>query len=140
MFKVAVAIVLLLFAVGIPSAEANVIAKQQLIEMFDGMTKQGRLDPSKPLLWGYFFTDTSKEPLERAAQLLKKEGYRIVDVYLSDKEHPGEADLWWLHVEKIEVHTPETLDIRNQELNRFAQEQGLGSYDGMDVGPATRAN
>ena len=35
MFKVAVAIALLLSAVGIPSAEANVIAKQQLVEMFE---------------------------------------------------------------------------------------------------------
>ena len=140
MFKVAIAIALLLSAISIPSAEATVIAKQQHVEMFDGMTKQGRLDPSKPLLWGYFFTDSAKEPLERAAQLLKKKGYRIVDVYLSDKKHAGEADLWWLHVEKIEVHTADTLDVRNQELNRFAQEQGLGSYDGMDVGAATGAN
>ena len=49
------------------------------------------------------------------------------------------ACLWWLHVEKIEVHSVASLDARNQVLYRSADEQGLDAYDGMDVGPVKRA-
>jgi hypothetical protein len=38
-------------------------------------------------------------------------------------------------VEMIEIHDPDTLNNRNQLLYKFAEEQGIGSYDGMDVGP-----
>ena len=37
--------------------------------------------------------------------------------------------------EPEELHNVESLDARDQELYRFAEEFGLESYDGMDVGP-----
>ena len=37
---------------------------------------------------------------------------------------------------EVEVLTPDSLDHRNKALYQFAKEQGIGSYDGMDVGPA----
>jgi hypothetical protein len=43
--------------------------------------------------------------------------------------------LWWLYVEKEEVHTPQSLDKRNDEFSLLADKLGLDSYDGMDVGP-----
>jgi len=113
-----------------------VITKDSLVEMFNNMAKDTSWDLSKPVLWGYFFTDSSRSVLERAAPLLESQGYRIVDIYLSDKDEPSESDLWWLHVEKVEVHTPDTLDQRNQLLYQFADGQGIDTYDGMDVGPA----
>jgi len=91
------------------------------------------------LLWGYFFTANSKNELKVVVPLLESQGYRFVDIYLSEKENPKEPDLWWLHVEKIEIHTPDTLDKRNQELYRFADDHNLDSYDGMDVGPVPNA-
>ena len=65
-----------------------------------------------------------------------KQGYRFVEIFLSEKEDPDEPDLWWLHVEKIEIHSSDSLHERNQLLYEFADEHGLESYDGMDVGPA----
>jgi hypothetical protein len=130
-------LVLSLFSACASAHEGTVIAKEQLVEMFKGMAKDTKWDLSKPMLWGYFFTDGSKAKLEHAAPLLQKQGYHFVSVYLSDKEHPKDPDLWWLHVEKVELHTPDTLDRRNKALEQFAKEQGLGSYDGMDVGPAS---
>jgi hypothetical protein len=35
----------------------------------------------------------------------------------------------------VEVHNQVTLDRRNDEFYIFANEIGLDSYDGMDVGP-----
>lgn len=84
---------------------------------------------------GYFFTDSTKENLQNAVPALESEGYTFVEIFLSEKERPGESDLWWLHVEKIETHTPESLFKKNQKLYQFAAEHNLDSYDGMDVGP-----
>jgi hypothetical protein len=134
------ALLLLLFSACAFAHEGNVITKAQLIEMFNGMAKDTKWDLSKPMLWGYYFTDGSKAKLEHAAPLLQKQGYHFVDINLSDKEHPSDPDLWWLHVEKVEVHTPDSLDRRNKFFYQFAKEQGLGSYDGMDVGPANAAH
>ena len=125
---------LLLSACG-PKKNEDMITKDQLIEMFDNMSQDSSWDFSTPMLWGYFFTDGSKERLQAAKPLLEAQGYRFVDIYLADKESPKDPDLWWLHIEKVEIHTPDSLNQRNMELYKFADDHGLESYDGMDVGP-----
>jgi hypothetical protein len=117
------------------AVSGKTITIDMLREMFKRMEDGQGWDFSEPLLWGYFFTHREPEALRDAASKLKADGYRFVSVYLSDKEVENEPDQWWLHVEREETHTPETLDIRNDVLYRFAAEQGLDSYDGMDVGP-----
>ena len=119
--------------------EQQMISREQLQEMFDSMSRNPGWDTSKAMLWGYFFTHSSRPPLERAARLLAAQGYTVVDIYLADKESDSEPDLWWLHVERVEVHTVASLDARNQVLYRFAAEQALDAYGGMDVGPVRRA-
>jgi len=103
--------------------------------MFDSMSSNSGWDVSKPMVWGYFFTNSTRPPLESAAKLLASQGYRVVDIRIDDKDSPSDADSWWLHVEKIEVHTVDTLDGRNREFYGLAESLGLDSYDGMDVGP-----
>lgn len=114
------------------------ITREQLVEMFEAIGRDTKWDISQPMVWGYFFTDQDKAKLETVAPLLEKEGYRFVEIFLSDKEDQSEPDLWWLHVERIEVHTPDTLNERNFWLYRFAADHHLDSYDGMDVGPVER--
>ena len=99
------------------------------------MANEPSLDISQPLLWGYFFTDASKSKLQQVTPLLEEQGYRIVDIYLADKEALSESDLWWLHIEKIELHTSDTLHKLNQKFYQFADDHQIESYDGMDVGP-----
>ena len=118
----------------------SMITKAQLQQMFDSIEEGTDWDLSKELVWGYFFTDSNKEVLEKAKDKLKKIGFDIVDIFLADKESPQEADLWWLHIEKIEHHTVESLFSRNSEFYEFAQVNGIDSYDGMDVGPVTLSN
>jgi hypothetical protein len=122
------------------SQNRTAISKESLDEMFENIAIDTQWDLTKPMLWGYFFTDRSKDKLERSAPLLVAKGYRLVNIYLADKEEPSEADLWWLHVEKVEIHTVDSLHNRNIELYRFASEQGIDSYDGMDVGPVAKLN
>lgn len=113
------------------------ITKEALVEMFEGMAAGTDWDLSGPLLWGYFFTDPSREKLERVVPLLESQGYRLVDISPEEQDAPGEPALWWLHVERAEHHTADTLDERNRALYEFADAHGLETYDGMDVGPAT---
>ncbi len=111
------------------------ITPDSLVEMFQNMENETNWNISGEMLWGYFFTHHEPIKLEQAASILTKQGYKVVDIYLSDKEEPSEPDMYWLHVEKIEIHSPESLDKRNDELYIFANEIELDSYDGMDVGP-----
>lgn len=112
------------------------ITKEELTELFADMAKNAPWDVTQPLLWGYFFADGDKHALEKAALLLKAQGYKVRGIYLSAKERPDAADLWWLHIEKVEKHNVDSLHQRNQDFYAFAEEQLLQSYDGMDVGPA----
>lgn len=109
------------------------ITLDQLKVMFKNM--ESDVDVSKPLLWWYFFTNHDSKPLYEAKEKLIKKWYRFVDIYISNKQNENQPDLWWLHIEKEEIHSPESLDKRNDEFYIFANEMGLNSYDWMDVWP-----
>jgi len=51
------------------------------------------------------------------------------------KESKDEADLWWLHIEKVETHSVDSLNAINLVFYDFADKHGIDPYDGMDVGP-----
>jgi hypothetical protein len=114
---------------------ATIITREDMVGMFADMKANAPWDISKPLMWGYFFADPSKEKLEQAVPLLKAKGYAFVGVYPSNKENPDDPDLWWLQVEKAEKHTVDSLHLRNQEFYQFIEAQQIESYDGMDVEP-----
>lgn len=107
----------------------SMIAKEQLDEMFARIRADTDWDMDSDMLWGYFFTDEDRGKLEVVAEKLAGDGYRVVEIR-SDEEAP----FFWLHVEKVEAHSPETLHQRNQQFYQLAAEHGLDSYDGMDVG------
>lgn len=107
-----------------------------LHDMFANIEKETNWDTSGNMLWGYFFTHSEPQKLEKAKKVLISKGYKFVDIYLSEKDEPSDPDMFWLHVEKIEIHSPESLDKKNDELYIFAHEFGIDSYDGMDIGPA----
>jgi hypothetical protein len=111
------------------------ISRDQLQEMFEATRAKAKWSIDDICLWGYFFTDHDRERLLAAMPALEKMGYKVVG--LLDKPTRGDDDqgLLFLHVEREEQHTVDSLDARNRELYRFAEEFALESYDGMDVGP-----
>jgi len=111
------------------------ITLKKLTEMFEDISKNTDWDMKSPMLWGYFFTHHEAHPLEKVKKLLEVKGYTFVDLYLAEKENEQEEDVFFLHIEKIETHTPNSLDERNNQFYILADEHGLDSYDGMDVGP-----
>ena len=106
-----------------------------LEEMFQNIQENTDWDTSKDMLWGYFFTHHEPSKLESAKEHLTEKGYDFVGIYIGDKDDASAPDVYWLHVEKIETHTPKTLDARNDELYIYANKVGIDSYDGMDIGP-----
>jgi hypothetical protein len=85
------------------------------------------------LLWGYYFTSSDKASLERSAWFLERVGYRIVGTH-KDQKH-----IWWLHIEKTERHTLDSMAGRNVRLAWFAKACGFTTYDGWDVGQVPNA-
>jgi len=132
---IAILMVLALFQ-SVETRAATPISKAQLQEMFDSMRRDAPWSVDGPLLWGYFFTNSEPSALKRAAAELQSKGYRVVDI--SERPDSPGSSRWWLHVEKVEKHTVDTLNARNQEFYALALKFQLGSYDGMDVGPAPK--
>lgn len=131
--KVALGMVALscILYVGLADAQSSRnISLGQLEEMFNKMRANTKWNVDGDLLWGYFFFDPNPEKLQHAADELKASGYRIADITPDAKRQT-----YRLHVEKIETHSPSSLNSRNQEFYALAEKYNLASYDGMDVGP-----
>ncbi len=115
------------------------ITTKQLEEMYSKIRTQTTWNIDGPMLWGYFFIHHEPSLLEKAKRVLVKQGYTFVELG-KDIHSVDNPDAWILHVQKIETHTPESLDKRNNEFYAFAREFGLDSYDGMGVEPAEAWN
>lgn len=102
--------------------------------MFADMRAKTKWNIDGPLLWGYFFIDPSAEKLKQASANLEALGYRVVSL-----EKIANKQVFRLHVERVETHTPASLSARNDEFYALADNYSLASYDGMDVGPAPTA-
>ncbi len=77
-------------------------------------------------LWRYRFIDSNQEKLQRLAKHLESNGYRNVKISKSENEEDlGEFEL---QVEKLEKHTPTTMDQRNKEFRALANTFGIRKY------------
>ena len=100
---------------------------------FEDLASKGDFNTSKDLTWGFFFLSSNVNNLRKLNDHLIKNGYEYVDLFDAEKEDEQDEDEYYLLLEKIEKHTPITLDKRNQELYRLAEEFDV-EYDGFDVG------
>jgi hypothetical protein len=116
-------------------AQQRRISLEQVEMMFANMRARAPWNVDEPLLWGYFFFDPEESKLRKAAAELASAGYRIVSV-----ERVERRPVFRLHVERVEAHTPSTLNVRNGQFYELAARYGIASYDGMDVGPAPKPN
>jgi hypothetical protein len=101
------------------------ITRETVDGLFAQMKEDG-LDGDAELRWGFYFSDPSEIKLAAMSQRLQT----MVETF-----QPSDSRQFWLHVEKVEQHTPDSLYQRNRELYRMAEEMGLNSYDGAEPGP-----
>jgi hypothetical protein len=114
------------------------ISRDMLEDLFVRTRERARWSIDDVCLWGYFFTDHDRERLLGAALALERMGYRVVGILDEPEPEDDDQGLLFLHVEREEQHTVDSLEARNRELYRFAEEFGLETYDGMDVGPVEK--
>jgi Regulator of ribonuclease activity B len=117
------------FSVPVPASEKRMISIKQIEIMFEKMRADGKFNVDSPLLWRYFFAGKSKESLTALKTYLVERGFRFVDIYPSSDKRG-----FWLHIERIEVHTPQTLDELNLWFYGLVDQFQIDTYDGMDVG------
>ena len=95
----------------------------------DGWNLEGEM------LYSYYFVDESVEKLEKLGNFLQAEGYDFIDVFeLGDEETDEPTGEYLAHIDKVEIHTPESLAQRNIEFQNFADEYEIESYDGWEFG------
>jgi regulator of ribonuclease activity B len=91
-------------------------------------------DTDSDLLWGYFFVDADVSKLERLSEHLKSLDYRFVDIGELQNESKEPSGRHILHVERVEIHRPDTLAKRNVALSHLASQWTVSAYDGWDAG------
>ena len=87
------------------------------------------------MLFSYYFVDESIEKLEKLGHKLEADGYDFIDIFeLGDEETNEVTGEYLLHIDKVEIHTPESLAQRNVEFQKLADEYEIASYDGWEFG------
>lgn len=86
------------------------------------------VDFNQPFLYGYFFVDKNLEKLDKLSAKLAKKGFSKVTIEKRDSE------LYFLHLEKIESHTQESLLERLNEFDQLAKDETIELFDGWDIG------
>jgi hypothetical protein len=71
---------------------------------------------------GLFFTGYDRSHLEVAGRLLESQGYRFNTVWDKNPED-DDRGLMWLHLERIEHYSVDSLLARNEQLTEFAAKQ-----------------
>jgi len=92
------------------------------------------MDPDNELLWAYFFIDNDTTKLRILADHLVSKGYTFNDIFELEADNISIRE-FTLQVERIEQHSLESLQQRNQEFYNLAIQFSIQDYDGMEAGP-----
>ncbi|MET0754309.1 MAG: ribonuclease E inhibitor RraB [Pyrinomonadaceae bacterium] len=104
-------------------------------EIFATARTEDKWNLDEEMLYSYYFVDESIEKLEKLGLKLEEDGYDFLDIFeLGDEESEEPTGEYLLHIDKVEVHTPETLAARNVEFQKLAEENDIESYDGWEFG------
>lgn len=106
-----------------------------ITEIFNDAKTEDGWDLNEEMLYSYYFVDESVDKLEKLGLKLEADGYDFVDIFeLGDEETEQSTGEYLLHIDKTEVHTPESLAQRNVEFAKLAEEYELKTYDGWEFG------
>ena len=108
---------------------------EEINEIFNEAKQEDNWNLDEPHLFTYYFVDTDVDKLEKLGNHLQEQGYDFIDVFeLGDEETEKPTGEFLLHIDKEEVHTPESLAQRNVEFSKLAEEYGVETYDGWEFG------
>lgn len=84
--------------------------------------------------WSYFFVDEDSEKLTPLVRHMQAQGYEFIGI--TEPDDADEDPFFYLQLDRIERHTPESLHARVQALYGIAEQFEIADYDGMNVGAA----
>lgn len=82
--------------------------------------------------WSYFFIDRDRAKLRVIADHLESSAYEFIGTL--DPDASADMPVFYLRMDRIETHSPASLDQRNQFLYGVAAQFEILNYDGFDVG------
>jgi len=104
-------------------------------EIFQTAKTEDNWNLEGEMLYSFYFVDEDVDKLEKLGLKLDADGYDFLDIFeLGDEETDESTGEYLLHIDKIEIHTPETLAARNVEFAKLAEEYEIASYDGWEFG------
>lgn len=108
----------------------------EMMQAFFSDTRQKNMEAGKDwsidevCRWSFFFVDEDGSALLPVARHMESLGYTVVGI----TEPDGEEDpFFYLQVDKLEQHTPESLQARVEALYAIAEQFEIADYDGMNV-------
>lgn len=103
------------------------LISKEIEDFFHDVQTTDNIDFSDDLSWGYYFSHFEKSKLEHIKTILLKQGYSFAEII------EEQDNRYYLHIEKIEKHTVDSLTKRDLELLGYANKFNIDSYDGFDV-------
>ncbi len=94
---------------------------------FEEMRKAPNLDTGNNLKWVFFFSAPDEPKAKSIMDTLVAKGYEFLK---------GEIDkngIYWFQAYKIEIHTPESLQIRTKQLRKLVRNYEGAEYDGWEA-------
>ena len=71
------------------------------------------------MLYSYYFVDAIVEKLEKLGLKLEEDGYDFIDIFeLGDEETEESTGEYLLHIDKVEIHTPESLAAQKRRISK----------------------
>ena len=111
----------------------QMIDQETINRFFANIKSKGDFEIQNELTWGFFFVSINVDFILDVKNYLVNKGYQYVDLFEAEKEQEGDESEFFLHMQKIEIHTAETLNERNKLLYGIAEKFDV-EYDGFDLG------
>ena len=104
-------------------------------EIFTAARTEDGWNLNEEMLYSYFFVDKDIDKLEALGLELEEKEYDFMDIFqLADEKTDEPTGEYLLHIDKIQIHTPESLAALNVEFQKLADEKEIASYDGWEFG------
>jgi len=108
---------------------------ESINEIFNTARTEDKWNTEGEMLYSFYFVDTDIDKLEKLGLKLEADDYDSVGIFeLGDEETDESTGEYLLHIDKVEIHTPESLAARNVEFQTLANENEIASYDGWEFG------
>ena len=104
-------------------------------KIFADAKREDNWNLDEEMLYSFYFVDENVDKLEKLGLQLEADGYDFIDIFeLGDEETDESTGEYLLHIDKAEIHTPESLAQRNTEFQKLADEYEIKTYDGWEFG------